>query len=84
MNSEFFPGIVFGYHPGEEDQALIGFATLENKCNMSGTTIANELNFDLKDYIRPLIMPIKELPLLVNGKINRVALVHTYENMSSE
>lgn len=51
---------------------------------MTGADIADELHFDLKDYIRPLIMPINELPLLVSGKIDRVALVHTYENMSSE
>ncbi|PSN51264.1 hypothetical protein C0J52_11788 [Blattella germanica] len=66
--------VVLCYKPGELEQALVAYVT--------GTTSAHvqdQMSKVLADYMRPQVIAIDSIPLLVNGKTDRQALLRRYE-----
>lgn len=84
-------GVVLCYRPGEIDQALVAFVvTLATKTSRSqdrdmpiGMDIEAALRDRLADYMLPQVLVLDTMPLLVNGKVDRQALLKTYENSNN-
>lgn len=76
--------MVLCYHPGEIDQTLLAFVTLtKDSVHQHGLQIENALNNKLADYMVPQVVIVDAIPLLVNGKIDRQALLKMYENTNN-
>ncbi|XP_058061317.1 beta-alanyl-bioamine nonribosomal peptide synthetase ebony [Anopheles bellator] len=77
-------GIVLCYHAGEIDQALVGFITLEPGCHYrTGLQVESALGDKLAHYMIPQVVLLDTIPLLVNGKIDRQALLKMYESTNN-
>lgn len=82
-------GVVLCYRPGEIDQALVAFVVaLATKTPLSqdtpiGMDIEAALRDRLADYMLPQVLVLDTMPLLVNGKVDRQALLKTYENSNN-
>lgn len=74
--------VVLCYRPGHIDQAVIAFVTLDGK-NMSTKEIEGMIKKILPPYMLPEITVIDKIPLLVNGKTDRQALLKKYEEDSN-
>lgn len=74
-------GVVLCYKPGEMDQALLAFVT--TKALISENQIENILGQKLTSYMVPQVVLMESIPLLVNGKIDRQALLKFYENTNN-
>ncbi|KAG8227193.1 hypothetical protein J437_LFUL003399 [Ladona fulva] len=82
--------VVLCYRPGHIDQAIVAFVTSEDH-NISAKDIESKLQKVLPPYMIPeppffsQVMKIDKIPLLVNGKTDRQALLKKYEeDMNSE
>ena len=76
--------IVLCYNAGEIDQTLLAFVTLsEDSSYQSGMQIENVVGSKLADYMTPQVIIIETVPLLVNGKVDRQALLKMYENTNN-
>ncbi|KAK0091639.1 hypothetical protein PV326_002925 [Microctonus aethiopoides] len=71
--------VVLCYKPGELSQALIAFVTVKNKTNVTRMQIEDYLKSRLSAYMMPQIMIVNIIPLLINGKTDRQALLRMYE-----
>lgn len=71
--------IVLCHHPGEEDQAVLAFVALKNDALLTERQLEESLQDALPSYMLPQVVVIKTVPLLVNGKIDRQALLKSYE-----
>ncbi|XP_063607834.1 beta-alanyl-bioamine nonribosomal peptide synthetase ebony-like [Penaeus indicus] len=69
------------YKPGEINQALVAFYT-SNDEGMVPEKIALKLASLLQPYMQPQLVYLDDLPLLVNGKVDRQTLLKMYENES--
>lgn len=76
-------GIVLCYHAGQMDQAILAFALLSATSSMHSLQIENMLRNKLPDYMVPQVICIDQVPLLVNGKIDRQTLLKMYENTNN-
>uniref|UniRef100_A0A182QGJ1 AMP-dependent synthetase/ligase domain-containing protein n=1 Tax=Anopheles farauti TaxID=69004 RepID=A0A182QGJ1_9DIPT len=77
-------GIVLCYHAGEIDQALLGFVTLEQGTHFqTGLQVEAALGDKLAHYMIPQVVLLETIPLLVNGKIDRQALLKMYESTNN-
>lgn len=79
-------GMVLCYRAGEIDQALLAFVTVHPPAVGSmptGMQIEAALGGKLADYMIPQVMVVESIPLLVNGKVDRQALLKTYENANN-
>lgn len=79
-------GMVLCYRAGEIDQALLAFVTVHetsNKVRPSGMQIEGALSGKLADYMIPQVIVVDTIPLLVNGKVDRQALLKSYENANN-
>lgn len=77
-------GMVLCYRAGEIDQALLAFVTLKNNAKMHlGMQIESSLSSKLAEYMIPQVIIIDSVPLLVNGKVDRQALLKMYENTNN-
>uniref|UniRef100_A0A182JJ91 AMP-dependent synthetase/ligase domain-containing protein n=1 Tax=Anopheles atroparvus TaxID=41427 RepID=A0A182JJ91_ANOAO len=77
-------GIVLCYRAGEIDQALLGFVTLEPKSRFqTGLQVEGALADKLAHYMIPQVILLESIPLLVNGKIDRQALLKMYESTNN-
>lgn len=76
-------GIVLCYHAGQMDQAILAFAQMNSTVSMHAMQIENMLRSKLPDYMIPQVIIISHVPLLVNGKIDRQALLKMYENTNN-
>lgn len=76
-------GIVLCYHAGQMDQAILAFASTESTSHLHEMQIENILRNKLPEYMTPQVMIIDEVPLLVNGKIDRQSLLKSYENTNN-
>lgn len=70
--------VVLCYKPGEIHQALLAFATTESY--LTEHKIEDMLKQKLTAYMVPQVILIESIPLLVNGKVDRQALLKFYEN----
>lgn len=73
--------VVLCYKPGEPEQELLAFI-IPNKCSIE--SIKGLLTSKLVSYMMPRIVEIEELPLLVNGKVDRQFLLHHYDNLRQQ
>lgn len=73
--------VVLCYKPGEMNQALLAFVT--TKALMSENQIENILGQKLTAYMVPQVVLMESIPLLVNGKTDRQALLKFYENTNN-
>ncbi|CAG9772921.1 unnamed protein product [Ceutorhynchus assimilis] len=74
-------GVVLCYKPGEMSQALLAFVTTKNL--MSEHQIETMLGDKLTNYMIPQVVLVENIPLLVNGKIDRQGLLKMYENTNN-
>ncbi|XP_065156085.1 beta-alanyl-bioamine nonribosomal peptide synthetase ebony isoform X2 [Atheta coriaria] len=70
-------GVVLCYQPGEINQALLAFVTTTSR--ITENEIEGFLREKLSNYMVPQVILIESIPLLVNGKIDRQALLKMYE-----
>lgn len=76
--------IVLCYHCGQMDQALLAFVKLRDDAPMYTELQLEALLKDkLADYMTPQIVIIEQVPLLVNGKVDRQALLKSYESANN-
>lgn len=81
--------IVLCYRPGEIDQALVAFVVVATSTATApaddpiGIAIETALRDRLAEYMIPQVFVMDTLPLLVNGKVDRQALLTTYENANN-
>lgn len=73
-------GIVLCYHPDQIDQTILAFASVESTSKLDSLKIEKLLRSELTEYMRPQVILVDQFPLLVNGKIDRQALLTLYEN----
>lgn len=73
--------VVLCYKPGELNQALLAFVTSQTL--MSEQQIETALKEKLTSYMVPQVILVENIPLLVNGKIDRQALMKSYENTNN-
>ena len=80
-------GIVLCYHAGEIDQALLAFVTVKASSNpyitKTSLQIENDLKNRLASYMVPQVISLDAIPQLVNGKVDRQALLKEYENTNN-
>lgn len=70
--------IVLCYKPGELNQTLLAFVV--TKKAISEAEIEARVLEKLPEYMVPQVVLIESMPLLVNGKVDRQALLKNYEN----
>lgn len=73
--------VVLCYQPGEMNQALLAF--VKSSALMNENQIENILRNKLTSYMVPQVILVESIPLLVNGKIDRQALLKSYENTNN-
>jgi acyl-coenzyme A synthetase/AMP-(fatty) acid ligase len=79
-------GVVLCYHAGEIDQALVGFCVVSAQSKYfakTGIHIENDLKQKLAHYMVPQVVVLDQIPLLVNGKVDRQMLLKMYENTNN-
>uniref|UniRef100_A0A8D8SYR8 Mycosubtilin synthase subunit C n=1 Tax=Cacopsylla melanoneura TaxID=428564 RepID=A0A8D8SYR8_9HEMI len=78
--------IVLCYRPGEVDQALLAFVTLHPSAASTLTSydIESKLGQHLNPYSIPQVIIKESIPLLINGKIDRQALLRSYTEKSDK
>nr|AAG28774.3 mutant e4 ebony [Drosophila melanogaster] len=76
--------IVLCYHAGQVDQAILAFVKLRDDAPMvTETQMEARLKDKLADYMTPQVVILEHVPLLVNGKVDRQALLKTYETANN-
>lgn len=75
--------IVLCYHPGQSDQSILAFVSIEPKSCITNFEIERILNRKLPEYMIPQLVYVNEIPLLVNGKIDRQSLLKLFENSNN-
>nr|CAH7759239.1 unnamed protein product [Callosobruchus chinensis] len=73
--------VVLCYNPGEMNQALLAFITTNTL--MSEHQIEGILKERLTSYMVPQVILMDTIPLLVNGKTDRQALLKSYESTNN-
>ncbi|KAK3918710.1 Mycosubtilin synthase subunit C [Frankliniella fusca] len=71
-------GVVLCHRPGEEDQAVLAFVTLREGSALSARQVESALGLSLPPYAVPQVLTLDWIPLLVNGKVDRQALLRGY------
>lgn len=76
--------IVLCYHAGKIDQTILAFVKLHDD-----SPLLNEMQIEVKlrdklaAYMTPQVVLIDKVPFLVNGKVDRQALLKTYETANN-
>ncbi|CAL8104235.1 unnamed protein product [Orchesella dallaii] len=68
---------VLCHHPGASDQAVVAYI-VPNSQQVSADLLKQEINKHLREYERPVIRLLEEIPLLVNGKTDRQCLLKMF------
>lgn len=76
-------GIVLCYHAGQMDQAILAFSVISSSSSLHEIQIEKMLLNKLPEYMTPQVIIVEQLPLLVNGKIDRQTLLKMYENANN-
>lgn len=79
-------GVVLCYHAGQMDQAILAFASIDATATASHVhelQLEKILRNKLPEYMTPQVIIIDQVPLLVNGKIDRQKLLKMYENTNN-
>ncbi|XP_067618590.1 beta-alanyl-bioamine nonribosomal peptide synthetase ebony [Eurosta solidaginis] len=76
--------IVLCYHVGKLDQTILAFVKLRDDSPLlSEIQIEAKLRDKLAEYMSPQVVLIDQVPYLVNGKVDRQALLKTYETANN-
>lgn len=76
--------IVLCYRAGHVDQAILAFVKLRDDSPMvTEMQLEGRLKDKLADYMTPQVIILEHVPLLVNGKVDRQALLKTYETANN-
>ncbi|XP_059218754.1 beta-alanyl-bioamine nonribosomal peptide synthetase ebony isoform X1 [Stomoxys calcitrans] len=76
--------IVLCYNAGQIDQALLAFVKLRDDSPLyTELQLESKLSDKLAEYMIPQVVLIDQVPLLVNGKIDRQALLKQYETANN-
>nr|BAK55684.1 ebony [Drosophila melanogaster]BAK55685.1 ebony [Drosophila melanogaster]BAK55689.1 ebony [Drosophila melanogaster] len=76
--------IVLCYHAGQVDQVILAFVKLRDDAPMvTEMQMEARLKDKLADYMTPQVVILEHVPLLVNGKVDRQALLKTYETANN-
>lgn len=73
--------IALCYKPGEVDQALLAFVTIQSP--ISEDQLEDILRTKLTSYMVPEVIILDNIPLLVNGKVDRQTLLNSYNNINN-
>ncbi|XP_030081675.1 uncharacterized protein LOC111602622 isoform X3 [Drosophila hydei] len=77
--------IVLCYRAGHVDQAILAFVKLRDDSPMvTEMQLEGRLKDKLADYMTPQVIILEHVPLLVNGKVDRQALLKTYETANND
>lgn len=77
-------GVVLCYHAGEVDQALLAFVKLRASSSaVNEMQLESQLQDRLANYMMPQVILVDEIPLLVNGKVDRQSLLRLYETANN-
>ncbi|XP_037039356.1 bacitracin synthase 1-like isoform X2 [Bradysia coprophila] len=84
-------GVVVLHHSDNEDQTVLVFAVLKSNFNglpsdksQKADEIESVLRSKFGDIENLRVVVIESIPLLLNGKIDRQALIRAYENMTGK
>uniref|UniRef100_A0A146KNY6 Mycosubtilin synthase subunit C n=1 Tax=Lygus hesperus TaxID=30085 RepID=A0A146KNY6_LYGHE len=77
-------GIVLCHNPGEPDQQIVAFVKPEDGVEVAPYDIEQKMTSGVPKYAIPQVIIVKELPYLVNGKVDRQTLLRQYRNMKSQ
>ncbi|XP_017479430.1 PREDICTED: mycosubtilin synthase subunit C, partial [Rhagoletis zephyria] len=76
--------IVLCYHAGKIDQTILAFVKLRDDSPLlNEMQIEAKLRDKLAEYMAPQVVLIEQVPFLVNGKVDRQALLKTYETANN-
>uniref|UniRef100_A0ABM1Q5F7 Mycosubtilin synthase subunit C-like n=1 Tax=Drosophila arizonae TaxID=7263 RepID=A0ABM1Q5F7_DROAR len=76
--------IVLCYRAGHVDQAILAFVKLRDDSPVvTEMQLEGRLKDKLADYMTPQVIILEHVPLLVNGKVDRQALLKTYETANN-
>ncbi|XP_047512420.1 mycosubtilin synthase subunit C [Pieris napi] len=76
-------GIVLCYGLDRGNPEILAFVTINPNARLNGNHIENALKDALTNYMLPQVFVIDSVPLLVNGKVDRQALLKMYENTNN-
>lgn len=71
--------IVLCYCVERLNQSILGFACIKSTSHMDELQVEKHIRDKLPEYMIPQVLIIDEMPLLVNGKIDRQTLFKMYE-----
>lgn len=76
--------MVLCYHAGKIDQAILAFVKIRDDSPLlNEMQIEAKLRDKLADYMTPQVVLIDKMPYLVNGKVDRQALLKSYETANN-
>ncbi|XP_066904906.1 beta-alanyl-bioamine nonribosomal peptide synthetase ebony [Halyomorpha halys] len=75
-------GVVLCYNPGQTDQELVAFVLLNEGVLSESADIQKLLSKSLPSYAIPQVTMMDQIPLLVNGKVDRQQLLHHYSQLA--
>ncbi|XP_011180928.2 beta-alanyl-bioamine nonribosomal peptide synthetase ebony [Zeugodacus cucurbitae] len=76
--------MVLCYHAGKIDQAILAFVKIRDDSPLlNEMQIEAKLRDKLADYMAPQVVLIDKMPYLVNGKVDRQALLKSYETANN-
>lgn len=75
--------VVLCYKPGETEQALMAYVTAHPSACLMSQQVETVLHNILATYMQPQVFVIDSIPLLVNGKTDRQALLRMYEEQNT-
>ncbi|PNF43301.1 hypothetical protein B7P43_G14455 [Cryptotermes secundus] len=75
--------VVLCYKPGEIEQVLLAYVTTHPSACLTSQQVETALHNSLTTYMQPQVFVIDSIPLLVNGKTDRQALLRTYEEQNT-
>ncbi|CAK1541178.1 unnamed protein product [Leptosia nina] len=76
-------GVVLCYGLDRGNPEILAFVTISPTARLNERRIENALNDALTSYMIPQVIVIESIPLLVNGKVDRQALLKMYENTNN-
>ncbi|XP_072935672.1 beta-alanyl-bioamine nonribosomal peptide synthetase ebony [Epargyreus clarus] len=76
-------GVVLCYGLERGNPEILAFVTVKPEARLSGHHIEAALKNSLTHYMIPQVIVIDTVPLLVNGKVDRQALLKMYENTNN-
>lgn len=75
--------VVLCYHAGQMDQTILAFVCFESQIFIDPLQIERLLSRRIPEYMTPQVMIVDDIPLLVNGKIDRQSLLKMYDNLNN-